>query len=127
MNRILVSTLLSSSLLFTAAAYASPLDGNVAATPRRVSTGVTPPQLLNSLNIAFSDPRAGLTFRPDTRVSVAFVVDETGTPRNIQVVNGIGPFWNARITEAISGLRYRPGTIDNQPVSIAMNLDINIK
>ncbi len=127
MNRILVGTLLSSSLLFTAAAYASPLDGNVPAAPVRVSTGVTPPQRINSLNLTFPDPRTGFSILPDTKISVSFVVDENGTPRNIQVTKRIDTFWDARIADALSNLRYRPATIDNQPIPIARNLNINLK
>jgi len=125
MRRTIVSTVLFSSLLFTAAAYASPPPDDAAATIR-VSTGVTPPQLLDSLQLTVPDPITATNVPADAQITVSFVVDERGQPRNIQVVKGYDLFWNARAVDAVSKLHYRPATMDSQAIPMTMNLVITI-
>jgi hypothetical protein len=123
MRRTLATVLLLSSFVFTAAAYAS--DDVSASTPR-VSTGVTPPQLLNSLNVTVPDPTTGHSMPADSSISVSFKVDETGQPRDIRILKGVDPFWNARVANAVQNLHYRPAMMDNQPVSMVVNLDVTL-
>lgn len=125
MRRTIISTALFSSMLFTAAAYASPPPGQTSAPTFPVSTGITPPEVLNTLNIKFPDQNT----RPvpaGTQISLSYVVDENGQPRNIQVVHGYDLVWNARAAEAVSKLRYRPASLDNQPIPMGMNLIITL-
>jgi outer membrane biosynthesis protein TonB len=126
MRRTIVSTVLFSSLLFTAAAYATPPRDDAAASTRRVSTGVTPPQLLDSLNFTGPYSFTAASVPADTQITVSFVVNEKGQPGNIQVVKGYDLFWNARAVEAVSKLHYRPASIDNQTIPMAVNMVITI-
>jgi len=126
MRRTITGTLLLSSLLFTAAAYASPPTGDTPAPARRVSTGITPPQLLDSLTLGLPDAISATSIPAGTQISVAFVVDEKGQPHDIHVVQGYDLIWNARAVDAVSKLHYRPASLDNQSIPMNMNLVITL-
>lgn len=126
MRRTIITGVLFSSLLFTAAANASSPPADAAASTLRVSTGPNPPQLLNSLELTVPDPLTATNVPADTQITVSFVVDEKGQPRNIQVVKGYDLFWNSRAVDAVGRLHYRPATMDNQAIPMAMNLVITI-
>lgn len=125
MRRTITGTLLLSSLLLTAAAYASPPIGDPAPT-RHVSTGITPPKLLDSLSLSVPDSISAATIPEGAQITVSYVIDEKGQPREIRVVQGYNVLWNARALDAVSKLHYRPATLDNQPVSVPMNLVITL-
>jgi TonB family protein len=118
-----LSALLLSSMLLTAAAYAS--DDVSASTPR-VSTGITPPKVLTRLTIAPPDVMSGHSHLSAGMVAVSFTVDETGQPRNIQILKGSDAYWNARIVAAVQNLRYQPASLNNRPVAMVVNLNVNI-
>lgn len=126
MRRTITGTILLSSLLFTAAAYASPPTGDTPALTHRVSTGVTPPKLLDNLSITTPEQSAATNIPDHTQIAVSYVVDEKGQPHDIRVVQGYDVIWNARAVEAVSRLHYRPATLDNQPIPMGMNLVITL-
>ena len=127
MRRILMSSLLLSSLTLPAAAFAStPVDDATAPTPIRVSTGVTQPVLVNS---AFLDIPSGYpidAIPTDAQVSLSLTVNEKGQPENIQVTKSFSKFWDARVIETVREFHFKPGTVDNQPTPVDMNLVVNI-
>lgn len=128
MRRILATSILLPSLFLPAAAKAStPVNDAPAPTPTRVSTGVIDPVILNS-TVSLSLP-AGFTsgeIPSNAQVGLSLTVDQHGNPQGIHVVKSLGPFWDARVVEAVSHLHFRPGTIDSQPIPIDMNLTVNI-
>jgi TonB family protein len=126
MRRTIATGLLLSSLFFTAVADASPPSDNASAITPRVSTGVTPPRLLNSLELIYSDSLPHSFSPPVTQVQVSFVVDATGQPRNVQIVRGINAQWDASLVRAVSRLRYQPASMDNRPIPMAVTLNINL-
>ena len=119
-----LSALLLSSMLLTAAAYAS--DDVSASTPR-VSTGITPPKILNSLSLTTLDTSTGHSHPLSDVIAVSFTVDETGQPRNIQILKGSDPYWNARIAAAVQNLRYQPASLNNHPIAMVVNLNIDLQ
>lgn len=126
MRRTIIGTILSSSLLLTAAAYASPPASDSAASTHRVSTGVTPPRLLDSIYIQAPNDATDLSIPSGTQISVSFVVDAKGQPRDIHVVQGYTTVWNARAIDAVSKLHYLPASLDDQAVPMEMNLVITL-
>ncbi|HTW62235.1 MAG TPA: energy transducer TonB [Terracidiphilus sp.] len=128
MRHIIASSILLSSLFLPAAASAStPADDATAPTQApRISTGVIAPSLIQStdLNIPADYPQEAIPV--NAQIGLTLTVDEKGRPQNIQVVKGINPFWDARIVEAVSKFHYRPGTIDEKPIPVGMNLTVNI-
>jgi len=127
MRRILAVGLLLPSLFLPAAAKAStPVDDANAPTPARVSTGVIPPALIDSANLSIPPGFAQFMIPDGAEVGLTFTVDEKGVPQNIQVVKPYNLFWDARVVDAVRQFHYHPGTIDNQPVAMDMNLTVNI-
>jgi len=62
----------------------------------------------------------------DARIGLTLTVDEKGQPQDVQVIQGINPFWDARIVDAVRKFHYRPGTIDNKPTPVDLNLTVTI-
>jgi hypothetical protein len=54
-------------------------------------------------------------------------VNAKGEPTDVHVVKGINAFWDARVADAVRQFHYRPGSIDEKPIPVDMNLTINIK
>jgi len=127
MRRILVSSLLLSSLILPAAAFAStPVDDATAPTPIRVSTGVTQPVLVNSAYLEIPDGYSIDAIPSGAQVSLSLPINEKGQPENIQVTKSFNKFWDARVIETVREFHFKPGTVDNQPTPVDMNLVVNI-
>lgn len=128
MRHIIASTVVLSSLLLPAAAFASkPADEPAATTPApRISTGVVGPFLQNSLTISAPGGFPASDIPADAQVGVSFVVDEKGLPENIQVTKSINPAWDSQVVEAVSKLHYRPARIDDHKIPVDMNLTVVI-
>ncbi len=129
MRHIIASSVILSSLLLPAAAFATkPTDEPAATTAApRVTTGVIGPFLVNSLNLtAPAGPAAYCPSPADAQVGISFVVDEKGVPENIQVTKSINPSWDTQVVEAVSKLHYRPARIDDQKIPVDMNLTVVI-
>ncbi|HTW80215.1 MAG TPA: TonB family protein [Terracidiphilus sp.] len=128
MRHILASTVLLSSLLIPAAAFASqPTDDPAATTaPRRVSTGVIGPYLENSLTLIPPSDISAFSLPANAQVGVSFVVDEEGVPENIQVTKSLNPIWDSQVVEAVSKLHYRPARIDDEKIPVDMNMTVVI-
>jgi TonB family protein len=126
MRLMLASTVVLSSLLLPAAAFASNSTDDPAATTAtpRVSTGVIGPFLENSLNVVTPGGLPVSALPADAQVGVSFVVDEKGVPENIQVTRGVNPIWDSQVVEAVSKLHYRPARIDNQKIPVDVNLTV---
>jgi hypothetical protein len=104
----------------------TPVDDATAPTPVRISTGVTAPVLLGSPVMSLP---AGLSLDlipADAQVELSLTVDEKGIPQNIHVVKSFSPFVDSRVIETVSEFHFRPGTIDNQPTAVDLNLTVNV-
>ena len=127
MRRILVSSLLLSSLTLPAAGFAStPVDDATAPTPIRVSSGVTQPVLVNSAYLEIPDGYSIDAIPSGAQVSLSLTINEKGQPENIQVTKSYNSFWDARVIETVREFHFKPGTVDNQPTPVDMNLVVNI-
>lgn len=128
MRRILAASLLLPSLFLPAAVKASqPVDDATAPTPQvRISSGVVPPALVRSSNLTIPQYVADFPLPTDAQVGLAFTVDENGHAQNVRVVKSLNPLWDARVVDAVRQFHYKPGTVDNQPIPVDMNLTVNI-
>ena len=127
MRRILAASLMLSSLFLPAAAKArTPVDDASAPTPVRVSTGVTAPVLLSSPMLSLPVGYSFDLIPEDAKVQLSLTVDEKGEPQNIRVVKSFSPFIDARVVETVSQFHFRPGTVDNQPTTVDLNLTVNV-
>ena len=127
MRRILATSLMLPSLLFPAVAKAStPMDDASAPTPVRVSTGVNEPVLIDSPSAVVLDSFTFDAIPNDAQVLLTLTVDEKGQPQDIHIVKSYNPLWNAQVLDAVRNFRYKPGTIDNQPTPVDVDLTVNI-
>ena len=126
MRHMLASTIMLSSMLIPAVAKASPSADDVTApTARlRVSTGVMAPALANSIDISLPDGLSRSFIPSDAEVGLSLKVDSDGKPEDIKVVKSSNPYWDARVVDAIQNSHFRPGTIDNQPIPMDVNLTV---
>ena len=127
MRRILAASLLLPSLFLPAVAKAStPVDDATAPTPVRISTGVIAPVLLGSPVLSLPMGFSFDLIPADAQVQLSLTVNAKGEPENIQVVKSFSPFVDARVVETVSQFHFRPGTIDNQPTAVDLNLTVNV-
>lgn len=93
------------------------------AAPVRVSNGIVAPKLIHSANIQWvrdSDPA-------DKLVVVHFIVDPTGKPVNVSIVSSTSPAMNRNVLEGVKQYRFQPGTLDDSPYSVPMDLQIVLR
>lgn len=128
MRPIIASTLLLSSILLPAAAYASTTaDDAIAPTPEvRVSTGVTAPKLAEEVSINMPQGISKAFIPSDSQLELSFTVDAAGQAQNVKVTKSISPFWDARLIEAIQNSHFKPGKLDNQAIPMDMNLVVSL-
>ena len=127
MRTIVASGILLSSLLLPAAARATqPVDDASASTKPAVSTGLVAPTLFDSTGISITGDFPSGIYPTDGKVGLSLTVDANGKPQDIHVVEGINPFLDARVVEAVSKFRYHPGTIDSKPIPVDVNLTVTL-
>jgi TonB family protein len=63
-------------------------------------------------------------FPVDSQVGLSLTIDSNGQPQNVKVVKGVNPYWDARVVETIQKSHFRPGTVDNTPTAVDMNLTV---
>jgi hypothetical protein len=115
-------------LFLPAAANArTPSDDVTAPTQApRISKGVIAPTLLYATDVSIPADLPPDAIPVNAQFGLTLVVDEKGRPQDIHVVKGYSPFWDARVMDAVSRFHYRPGSIDEQPIPVNMNLTVNI-
>ncbi|HWW96144.1 MAG TPA: TonB family protein [Edaphobacter sp.] len=97
-------------------------------TPIRVSTGVAAPKLIHTVAIeSDSDwiPRGFTSF--DRKTVVEMTVDATGKPSNLKILQSLGPQMDHNVLAAVSQYRFTPGTLDGQPTTIPVNLEVVLR
>jgi len=128
MRPILAIALMLSSIFLPAAAHASTTaDDATAPTPEvRVSTGVTAPKLADPINIVMPDGLSRAFIPADTKLELSFTVDSKGKAENVKVTKSVSPFWDARVVEAVQKSHFKPAKLDDQAVSMDMNLIVSL-
>jgi TonB family protein len=148
MRRIIVSTLLLSTVLLHAEkgtqgqsgslearnnAVASLSDAapvvtdNASAPSRRISTGVTWPKLISEPNVSVSSADFPTRDLAAQHMVVSFRVDEKGAPQNVHLVKSVNQAVDERILAAVRQYRFVPGTLDDQNVPVDVNLVVNFE
>jgi TonB family protein len=62
----------------------------------------------------------------DKKVVVEMLVDESGKPSDIKVVGSLAPVMERNVLAAVSQFRFTPGTLDNQPAAVPVDLEITL-
>jgi TonB family protein len=97
-----------------------------AATPVRVSTGVVAPVLVHQVNLT-ANPAVPEGYVKNRTVGLSLVVDATGKPTNIKVVESAGTITDNEVVNAVSEYRYKPATLDGQAIPVDVNLNVTIQ
>jgi TonB family protein len=110
-------------------AFAAPAAAAAATTPKssvRVSTGFTAPKLIHSVDIA-SDANWQWHMVGEYRTAVVgMVVDQTGKPTNLKIVQSAGVATDYDVLAAVSKYRFTPGSVSNQAVTTPVELNVKI-
>ncbi|MGI4853464.1 MAG: energy transducer TonB [Janthinobacterium lividum] len=85
----------------------------------RVFSGIVAPVRLTGVELAPS----GLPL-PRGEAVVEYTVDAAGIPKDVHVVKPLSLAVDKRLVEAVSRVRYTPGTLDGMPVAVPVTLHI---
>ncbi|MFZ0745731.1 MAG: TonB family protein [Terracidiphilus sp.] len=108
---------------------AAPTGTDVSATthPRPISTGVVAPKLISEPEIELATSDFQTEDLAGQYMVVHFWLDESGTPKNVQIVRPVNPTVDARMLAAVRQYHFLPATLDNQAVPLEMNLRIDFQ
>jgi TonB family protein len=93
----------------------------------RVSTGVVAPKLVHTVEIRESQLNLMGPAGEIRTAVVSMVVDETGKPSDLKLLQPATPALNQAILDAVSQFRFEPGTVSGQTVAVPVNLHITIE
>ncbi len=98
-----------------------PADGNI----KVVSEGMTPPKVLNSIDPSSNEyaQKYGIAGIELLRT----VVDANGIPRQMAIARPIGFGLDEKAVEAIKNSRFRPATLNGQPVPVVIDLVVTFR
>ncbi len=98
-----------------------PADGNI----KVVSEGITPPRVLNSIDPSSNEyaQKFGIAGMELLRT----VVDATGVPRQMAIARPIGFGLDEKAVDAIKNSRFRPATLNGQPVPVVVDLVVTFR
>ncbi len=110
------------------AAFAGIKPSGDAAAPTniRISSGVTMPVLMHSVEIDRDHILHGAATE-DRTATIGMVVDASGKPTNLKVIQPLDRFTDAGILAAVSQYRYKPAMLDGSAVPMDMKLNIRIE
>jgi len=94
--------------------------------PVRISTGVVAPKLISTVQIESDSDRTS-AFPVERTTKVAMTVDATGKPSDLKIVQSINPVMDQNVLAAVSKYRFTPGTLDGQPTSVPVNLEVVLR
>jgi TonB family protein len=152
MRKVIVATLALSPLLLHAQAnspaqpqsssntsivqsqFAQPTELGSAAEPDRtntasltdvrVSTGIISPKLIYTVGVSTEGDLISSLPNFEREALVEMVVDETGKPSDVKIVKSVGPAMDKNVLAAVSQFRFKPGTLDHQPTTVPVNLEV---
>jgi TonB family protein len=90
-----------------------------------VSDGMTPPRVLNSIDPSSNEyaQKYGIAGMELLRT----VVDATGVPRQMAIARPIGFGLDEKAVDAIKNSRFRPATLNGQPVPVVVDLVVTFR
>jgi TonB family protein len=130
MRKLIVAILSLSSFMLHAQAN-TPAQTQVASNGsapqvKRVSTGVIAPKLIYKVDVVADSNGTARLLNNDTRVVVGMIVDKTGKPYDLKILQSAGAGVDASVLAAVSQYRFTPGTVSNQPIATPLNLEVVI-
>jgi TonB family protein len=120
--KTIAATLLLSPVIAAAAAVPDAKTGAV-----RISTGVVAPKLIKTVAIPQDTTSAIKSTPAEHEVVVAMVVDETGKPTNLKIVQSSDALLDEHVLSAVQQYRWQPGSVSGQIVAVPVNLHITVQ
>jgi TonB family protein len=93
---------------------------------KRISTGVIAPKLIYKVDVVADSTSTARLLNSDCKVVVGMIVDKTGKPSDLKIVQSAGAGVDASVLAAVSQYRFTPGMVSNQPIATPLNLEILI-
>ncbi len=127
MRRILKASALLSTVIFAAAAVASPpATGAIVSTQSHPAiSSLLPVRIINAPNFDLNGN--GIVVTPQaSKIVLKLNVSERGKAQNILVVKSDNPALNGTLVDAVSRFQFRPAILDNRPIPVKMNLIVNV-
>jgi TonB family protein len=101
--------------------------GTAHVAPVRISTGVVAPKLISTVEIESDSDAVPQGFNLDRKTVVEMTVDATGKPSDLKIVGSLGSVMDRHVLTAVSQYRFTPGTLDGQPTSVPVNLEVVLR
>ena len=119
-------TLESSNVQPAAFAGIKTADHSASPTVVRVSSGVTAPVLVHSVDV--NREQILHAVGPEDRVvRVAMTIDASGKPTDLKVIQSTDKFTDQAILSAASQYRYKPATLNGSAVPMQMTVNFTIE
>ena len=99
----------------------------VTTAPSRISTGVVAPKLVSTVGIVATTNSLWNVIPVERNVVVSLIVDKNGKPEDVKIEKSAGATLDASVIEAVSKYRFKPGTLDNEPTAVPVNLEITVQ
>lgn len=99
-------------------------DSAPAATPVRVSTGVTPPEIVSTVDIPSDNDPMWRATQADKTVVVSMIVDKDGKPTNLKITKSAGDQLDENVLSSVAKYRFKPGQLNNRPTEVEVNLEL---
>jgi TonB family protein len=90
-----------------------------------VGDGVSAPNLVFSVEPKFPSGYTGKSFSGTCLVS--FVVDSSGVPEQVKVVESLGADFDESAVAAVKQYRFKPAVYRGQPVPVGLKVEVNFK
>ncbi len=72
-------------------------------------------------------PEQARTDRVSGTARAMLVIDENGTPRDVRVLEGLGPATDGSLADALRQWRFRPPLVNGQPVTAGVLVEVNFQ
>ena len=92
-----------------------------------VGKDVTAPVLIYSVDPEFPEAERKSKSKFEGTCLIGFVVDESGTPRDVKVIQSLRPDFDAKAVEAVEQYRFKPAMKAGEPVAVTMKVEVNFK
>ncbi len=122
-----LAIILLSSLAVPSAVHANPSDEPASIASIRVTTGVIAPAVINSGDFTVSADALSGVYTDKPAVVLSLRVNEKGMAQNVRVVRSLNAKVDAQVLEAVRDFRFRPATLDQQPVPVDLQLTVFVK
>jgi TonB family protein len=93
-------------------------------TDARFFTGIVKPKLIYSIDVPTNGDLVSTLPNFERIAIVQMIVDEKGKPSELKITKSVGTAMDRNVLAAVSQYRFKPGTLDNQPTAVPVELEV---